>query len=318
MASKLLFTLVLGALVALTGAPAALGVVTSSVDGANKLTVTTDATDAITIICAGGNVQVNGADPGSGVATCASITSIDVSGGTGGHTINLAGVSAAAFTALTATLLTGTIGSDNIAGSGIGDTIDGGVGSDVITGGPGNDTITPGLGSDSLIFGPAGRPEADTLVLPRGHGRDLLDFSSLAASDPLTADLTGATNTLALHTNRTVSLQAGGFAGAILSVTGGGAGDVLRGHGNSVVLDGGPGNDTLIGGAGNDLLTGNLGTDSMTGGPGDDVYRFTTPVAPETDTVIELANEGTDMLSLDFLTTPAPDITVDLSSGDAR
>ncbi|MGI9659173.1 MAG: calcium-binding protein [Gaiellaceae bacterium] len=315
MARKVLFTLVLGALIALAGAATALGAVTSAVDIANKLTVSTDAADPITVTCAGGNTQINGADPGTGPATCASITSIEVSGGTGGHAINLAGVTAAAFSALTSTALVGTVGADSITGSDVGDVIDGGAGGDTITGGPGNDLITAGLGNDNLVFGPAALgAETDTLVMPRADRGDQLSFGSLLAGDPVTVDLTGATSTLAIHTNRTVAMQAGGAPDSVTRVIGGLADDVMRAHGRGPTFDGGPGNDTLIGGAGPDTLRGGGGSDVLTGGPGDDAYPFDAAAAAETDTVVELPNEGEDSLSFSFFAVPPVDVSVDLST----
>ena len=75
--------------------------VTSSVV-AGALSVSSDASDAIAITSAGGNVKINGANPGTGAATSASITSItlDSSGGFA-NSIDLTGVTPAAFTGLT-------------------------------------------------------------------------------------------------------------------------------------------------------------------------------------------------------------------------
>jgi Ca2+-binding RTX toxin-like protein len=55
-------------------------------------------------------------------------------------------------------------------------------------------------------------------------------------------------------------------------------------------LDGGEGNDQLHGGLGGDILVGGLGDDTMTGGAGDDFYY----VDSRSDTVVEIAGEGTD------------------------
>lgn len=52
------------------------------------------------------------------------------------------------------------------------------------------------------------------------------------------------------------------------------------------------GNDLLEGGAGNDFLDGGPGGDRMVGGPGDDIYVVDDPG----DVVIELPNEGTDLV----------------------
>ncbi|HEY9692375.1 MAG TPA: DUF4347 domain-containing protein [Oculatellaceae cyanobacterium] len=55
-------------------------------------------------------------------------------------------------------------------------------------------------------------------------------------------------------------------------------------------LSGGSYNDILIGNDGNDTLNGGVGTDTLIGGTGNDIYD----VDHVADTVIELANEGTD------------------------
>ncbi|HXC66779.1 MAG TPA: putative Ig domain-containing protein, partial [Nitrospiraceae bacterium] len=68
--------------------------------------------------------------------------------------------------------------------------------------------------------------------------------------------------------------------------------DVLTGGRGDDTLSGLAGNDTLNGGQGHDLLDGGTGTDSMQGGTGGDTYV----VDVSGDVVIELANEGTDMV----------------------
>ena len=82
-------------------------------------------------------------------------------------------------------------------------------------------------------------------------------------------------------------------------VFGGVGNDILRGGGNVDVLDGGlgddklfgdAGDDLLYGGVGNDLLNGGIGGDFMEGGIGNDIYV----VDNTDDTVVELANQGTD------------------------
>src|SRR5262245_40419798 len=86
--------------------------VTSDVTG-GKLTVTSNAADAISITTASGNVKINGGDPGTGAAASSSITSIEVKGGPGANIIDLSGVLVADFTApLTGVTIEGKGGDD--------------------------------------------------------------------------------------------------------------------------------------------------------------------------------------------------------------
>lgn len=56
-----------------------------------KLTVTSDAGDAVAIVCDGTNVKVNTLDPGAATA-CSAITEIEVTGDAQANNINLNGV----------------------------------------------------------------------------------------------------------------------------------------------------------------------------------------------------------------------------------
>jgi Ca2+-binding RTX toxin-like protein len=84
--------------------------------------------------------------------------------------------------------------------------------------------------------------------------------------------------------------KTGTNVGETLSGTGGD--DSLFGLGGNDQLFGLGGNDTLEGGTGNDLLNGGLGLDTMKGGASNDTYV----VSQTTDKVIELANEGIDLV----------------------
>jgi len=117
-------------LLALPGAASAN--VTATVT-AGKLTVTSNAGDAITIACDGTNVKVNTLDPAPATA-CSAITEIEVAGGPQANTINLNGVTAGLFTALTSVQVAGGGGDDTIAGSDLADTLIGNSGNDRIVG----------------------------------------------------------------------------------------------------------------------------------------------------------------------------------------
>jgi Ca2+-binding RTX toxin-like protein len=224
----------------------ALAAVTSDVTG-GVLTVITDAGDSVSVTCVAGDVQVNSADPGSGVATCASVALISVSGDALGNTFDLSGVVGADFTALTHVQVNGADGDDVITGADVKNHLIGGPGADQITGGGADDFISGGPGDDQ-IDGAAG---TDKLIESGDVSFTLTD-----------AALTG------LGSDTLVSIERGQFAGGI----GANTFDASAFTG-SVVLSGGRGDDVLLGGAGNDRLRGSSGVDTLTGGAGSDVLR---------------------------------------------
>ncbi|MEQ1902778.1 MAG: calcium-binding protein [Pirellulaceae bacterium] len=81
--------------------------------------------------------------------------------------------------------------------------------------------------------------------------------------------------------------------------------DTLTGGSANDILWGGAGNDSLNGGSGADSLNGGTGSDLHTGGAGDDYYFFDNVgiEVVETDTVVELANGGSDGLHFGTVTT---------------
>jgi Ca2+-binding RTX toxin-like protein len=238
------------ALPLILAAPASAAVM-STVSPAGFMFVTSNADDQIAITCVGGNVKVNDADPGSGVAACSIIRAIQVSGGPGSNAINLSGVSQAAFP----NIGTGPVPVaapiqifDSFGGA---DTITGSEYPDFIGGGPGSDTIDGGGGVDQLSF--AGSPAADTITAADGAG----------------------------------TLTAGGETDTYTAIErfflGGGQGnDVITSGSGDDSLDGGAGDDILNAGGGNDFLGGGLvsiaqgqeGNDSLNGGVGADRLVF--------------------------------------------
>lgn len=302
----------LATLGALLAAAPALGVVTATVDGAGKLTASSNANDPLTISCSGGNVKVNAVDPVP-VTACNVVKEIVATLGPGsGASIDASGVTAALFPLVTAITLTGGPGSDTITGSPLGDVIDGGLGTNVIIGGAGSDTIRTGTRGE-LSFGTAAAPETDTVSF---QGDVRLSFTGLGAGDPLTADLSGATTTIATHTNRTIVTTDGSQTRFQHTVEGGAGNDVLTGNRLPNALRGGSGNDTLVGGGGSDFLDPGDGTDTVLGGPGDDIYVIEADATAETDTIGERAGEGRDGVEFEAATTPAPGATVNLASTD--
>jgi Ca2+-binding RTX toxin-like protein len=206
--------------------------------------VSSNADDAIAITCVGGNVKVNAADPGSGVAACSLIHQIQVIGGPGPNVINLSGVTQAEFPNMMPlpVVIFADAGADSITGSAFRDSI---------SGGSGNDTIDGGGEVDLLSF--FGSPGADTITATDGAGM-------------LTAGLETDTYT-AIETFR---------------LTGGPGNDVISSGSGNDSLDGGMGNDTLDAGGGNDALDGEFGSfvqgqegnDILHGGAGADIMTF--------------------------------------------
>jgi Ca2+-binding RTX toxin-like protein len=125
------------------------------------------------------------------------------------------------------------------------------------------------------------------------------------ANDVFTGVTGGAVETLAIQLLADEPFLLAGktanFANVALKITGSAGNDTYTGTdlaetvsglaGNDS-LSGNGGNDTLDGGAGNDTLDGGTGNDKMTGGAGNDTFV----VDSTTDSVIELANGGTDLV----------------------
>ena len=122
----------------------------SSVDG-GVLTVTNDQNGDVFINCSGGQVKVNGKDPQTGVASCASITTIIVNGGSDADNINLSGVTGVDFSNLSSVTVNGNFGNDVITASGVDDTLIGGPGDDVFVGTQASDSVDSGFGNDLFV-----------------------------------------------------------------------------------------------------------------------------------------------------------------------
>ena len=82
------------------------------------------------------------------------------------------------------------------------------------------------------------------------------------------------------------------------TVSAGDGDDSIQGGNANDLLQDGSGNDTTYGNGGNDTLTGDEGDDSLLGGGGDDTYLWGTPIAAQTDTIVEDAAGGFD--TMDF------------------
>jgi len=179
--------------------------------------------------------------------------------------------------------LVGTTGDDDLTGTGIDDTGDGGDGSDILRGEGGEDTLSGGAAKDYLYGG------ADNDTLNGDAGGDLLDGGTGADSmaggigdDTYIVDDIGdlvteaggagtdrirASITLTLAANvENLELTGSGDIGG----TGNSLANQITGNSGANVIDGGDGNDVIRGNGGSDDLSGNTGVDQLLGGDGDD------------------------------------------------
>ena len=245
----------------------------------SELNVFTDAADSIAIRAnAGGLVEI--LENGAVLATAptpnaATVTAIVVTGSDADNAIDLSGVLAAQFTALTSLSADGGDGRDAITGSAdfadslIGgdgrDTLNGQGGNDTLLGGDGADAITGGLGNDSILGG----NNADTITGDAGldtlEGGDGAD--SLNAGDDNDSVLggNGADNIDGGLGDDTINSDGGND-----TVTGNAGNDSILGGANNDLLLGGDGDDTINAQAGNDIINGEDGNDSLLGGEGSD------------------------------------------------
>src|SRR5919108_715934 len=249
------------ALLAFPGAASA--AVTSSVTNGD-LVVSSDAGDAIAITSVGGQVKVNGANPGNGPAAIATIDSIVVTGDSGANNIDLSGVNATDFTTLASVTVDGAGGNDTINGSQLADTLDGGDGNDRIIG-----DDNP-LNTDDVMRGEAGD---DTLVWNPGDdddindGGDGNDTTRVNGADAFGEQFTVKPSTLAgfVRFDRTTNppgpfgIEISGSTETLDLNANGGDDTVTADPGFSTLrmdVDGGEGNDNLDGGEAAGRLSG--------------------------------------------------------------
>lgn len=211
--------------------------------------------------------------------------------------------------------VTGGSGNDSITGNavdnvltGLGgtDTLIGNNGSDTLTGGANNDSLDGGIGNDNYLFNTTVALGTDSIT--DSSGVDTLNFTG--STNNLTVNLS-LTTTQVVNGNLSLTLAS---ATSMDNITAGTGIDTLTGNTINNVLVGGGGNDTMSGLSGDDQLFGQAGNDSMAGGGGNDTYFFSNPFSAETDTVTELASQGTDTLNFDDMTT---NVTVILSTDKA-
>ncbi|MFN7768903.1 MAG: S8 family serine peptidase [Planctomycetaceae bacterium] len=193
---------------------------------------------------------------------------------------------------------------EKVIGGGGNDVLTGNTLANTLSGGAGDDTLTGGTGNDSYLFDADLPLGTDTLVETVTGGTDLLDFTGTTAG--VTLDLS-ATTLQVVNANLSLVLQ---NDSVFENATGGDGADILLGNALVNVLTGGAGNDSLLGAGNNDSLIGGLGDDTLSGGAGNDNYVYSANTALGSDTLIEVAGEGNDMIT--FATTTTKAVTLNL------
>ncbi len=150
----------------------------------------------------------------------------------------------------------------------------------VILGLVGDDTIVGNDGKDSL-YG-----DFDHLYLTAPNDGTLPGYDSLTGTYPYNPGDFSIVGVNQIPDQIIIGLLGGIPSSAQQGkdfLDGGAGSDLLAGNGN---------NDTLVGGEGSDILDGGSGIDSMVGGVGNDTFYQD----EETDVLVELENEGADVL----------------------
>ena len=319
-----------------------LGLTTAQIVNAN-LTLTLTSATALENITGGsladtltGNASANllAGGPGNDILTGAAgndIYQFDVDENLGADTLNEAGggldtldfspttgvgvtvdLSLATVQTVSAGRLTLVLGSattfENVIGGANNDSLSGNTLVNILMGGAGDDTLSGGTGNDTYLFDADSPLGTDTLVETTTGGTDLIDFTGTSAN--VTLDLSLAA-TQVVNSNMSLKLQGGAV---FENATGGVGADLLIGNALANVLTGGSGNDSLNGAAGNDSLIGGLGDDTLAGGTGDDGYVYNAGTALGSDTLVELAGEGIDLINFATTTTKAVVLNLGLTT----
>jgi Ca2+-binding RTX toxin-like protein len=199
------------------------------------------------------------------------------------------------------------------------DTLDGGAGDDIYDGGAGDDTLQAGAGADTYVLARGGGVDTVTVDYFPGEAIDTVSIAAdispaqvlVKAGGPGDYDLIisviGDTAQMVLTqfllndpSVKPVQIKfadgtvwnAAWMARTATAITGTNSVDTLNGTDGGEQMFGLGGNDVLNGFGGNDTLDGGTGADKLVGGDGDDIYI----VDNTGDTVIETANQGTDLV----------------------
>ncbi len=199
----------------------------------------------------------NGLLPNTPAVDASEVTAILITGSDSDNVIDLSGVTAAQFSALTSIQVSGGDGDDRITGSAdLANSLNGSDGADTLFGQAGNDTLSGGNGADSILGGVGN----DSLL--GGDGND-----TIAAADGNDTVLAGNGSDTVDAGNGIDSVDGNNGEDSLL----GGAGtDTLNGDGGSDTISGGDGNDLIFGGEFNDSLLGDSGRDTIDAQAGND------------------------------------------------
>ena len=201
---------------------------------------------------------------------------------------------------------------ENVIGGSLSDFLEGSTLDNRIEGRGGNDSLIGDWGNDTFVFDADSALGTDTISeqADSDGGIDTLDFTGTIAY--IGVDL-GSSLVQVVNLNLSLHLTSGA---AIENLVAGSGGSTLSGNTLDNHLVGGAGVDAINGGGGDDILEGKSGNDVLTGGQGDDTYVFAANSALGTDTVVEAANGGFDVL--DFSSTLTQAVNVDLSRVGAQ
>jgi Ca2+-binding RTX toxin-like protein len=268
--------------------------VTETFDAATgKLTIAYDQADGDIELAGtpGGKVTIGGAPGTTDASAVKSIEVLESGDAQTANTIDLSGVSAAAYTQLESTHLKAANGNDTVVGSFAADRIEGGRQNDTMRGLDGDDTLVwnNGEGTDDMFGG-------DGIDTIENNGADT---GSATQDEVYTVETIDGGFKFSRLPNPALPAPGGAFAlnvkgaenyvnnmlggvdkfstldptkpvkGINVTLNGGDGNDELTGTDGNDTLNGGTGNDKLVGFKGNDNHNGDAGDDLMVWNPGD-------------------------------------------------
>ena len=258
-------------LIGVVASPAA-AAVTSAVTAGALVVQGDGANDEIFVVCTEGSTKVNDDDPGSGPATCSSITSVEVSGGGGNDRLVMP---FGGFANIESVELNGQAGADRLESQDPEPaTLNGGSGDDTILAGAA-DSVSGGDGLDAVVLVTPSSGDNDTILTADSYtiGAESGTLTSVEFAQTVMYsrdDVDGSAfpgKQLIIAFDGSQRLVGGPAADRIEA---GDGADIVIGGGGRDELAGQAGDDRLLGLAGNDDLEGGRGRDLLKGGAGDD------------------------------------------------